>query len=63
MTNAFVLITMKSALKLLNKGIQPNRAYTSKNVLATVGKQLGKKYPNSQTGRDQAILDIEEKLK
>lgn len=61
--NRFVLVTMKSALKMLNAGMQPNRAYTTKNVLRTVGNQTGKKYPNSATGRNMAIADIEEKLK
>lgn len=61
--NRFVLTTMKSALKLLNVGIKPNRAYTTKNVLATVGRELGKTYPCSATGRNMAIADIEEYLK
>jgi len=58
--NVFVLITLKSAIKLYVKtGVKANRAYTPTNMLAKAGEILGKTYKRGQL--PLALVDLQAK--
>ena len=57
--NTFVLITLKSAIKLhVNTGMKANRAYTPKNKLAKAGELLGKTYKRGQLQQAHDDLQV-----
>lgn len=59
--NTFVMITLKSAIKLyIQTGMKANRAYTPMNMLAKAGELLGKTYKRGQL--QQAHDDLAAKL-
>jgi hypothetical protein len=59
--NTFVMITLKSAIKLyIQTGMKANRAYTPTNMLAKAGELLGKTYKRGQL--QQAHDDLAAKL-
>lgn len=59
--NTFVLITLKSAIKMRLAGMQVNRAYTIKNMLAKTTGFTGNIYPRSDVGLRQAFDDLQAK--
>ena len=59
--NTFVMITLKSAIKLyIQTGMKANRAYTPTNMLRKAGELLGKTYKRGQL--QQAHDDLAAKL-
>lgn len=56
------ICVIKAALKLLSRGIKPNRAYTIRNTLAVASGFTGQNYTNSRKACIKAIADIEAKL-
>lgn len=58
--NTFVMITLKSAIKLyIQTGMKANRAYTPTNMLHKAGELLGKTYKRGQL--QQAHDDLQAK--
>lgn len=58
--NMFVLITLKSAIKLYIKtGMKANRAYTPTNMLRKAGEILGKTYKRGEL--PLALADLQAK--
>lgn len=54
------LMVLRSALKLLAQGIEPNKAYTHNATLQAVSFYTGKQYNwRAKRDRTQAIEDIE----
>lgn len=51
------LIVIKAGLKLLAKGIQPNRGWTKTKTLAAAARITGKPYKRNQI--DMAIADLQ----
>ena len=61
--NAFVLIALKSGLKLwLKTGMQPNRGWTRNAMIAKAASLTGKAYANSRKGAEAALADLEETI-
>lgn len=56
------ICVVKTALKLLSRGIKPNGAYTIKATLAVATVFTGKQYSASRKACVQAVADIEAKL-
>ena len=59
--NHFQLITFKHAIRLMQKGIKPNRRYTWKNIAISLGKLTGGQY-RGKADAEQMLNDIERVL-
>ena len=59
----YQILVIKQALKLLHRGIKPNRAYTISATLASASRFTGHSYAKSRKACLMAIDDIECKLR
>lgn len=59
----YQILVIKQALKLLHRGIKPNRAYTITATLAAASRFTGHSYTKSRKACLVAIDDIEGKLR
>lgn len=59
----YQMLVIKQALKLLARGIRPNRAYTLKATLAAATRFTGRPYLRSRAACLVAATDINNKLR
>jgi hypothetical protein len=57
-TNLFRAATLRSALGLLKRGIQPTRGYTRTRALAACTEYTGQRYWVSDAELDRAMADL-----
>lgn len=57
-TELYAAVVLKSAIGLLEKGIQPTRGYTMKRALAACKRYTGKTYKRGQSEQAKADLTV-----